>query len=293
MNRFLEQFFSLPNFLLPPDWITIFYLAITGVLICIFRKNLRWWGGYLFTHLAVILGLLSLSFIPEGALPLPLQILRNWYPIATIPLFYWEILPLTQVVYQGYLDDKIVEWEDWLFKGQPSAYLSGRFPSRMLSEFLHLSYFSYYGIVVALAAVLYFQGRQEAFHEAVFAEVLTFNLCLIWFIFMPVTGPRYKFEKIKGHLADGFFFKLVHAILSGASSKGTAFPSSHCAIAVIVVLYAARYDQIAFTVLCPFGTGLVISTVYGRFHYAVDAVAGTVLAGVMFGLAPYLYRLLS
>ena len=28
--------------------------------------------------------------------------------------------------------------------------------------------------------------------------------------------------------------------------KGTAFPSSHCAIAVIVVLYAARYHPICF-----------------------------------------------
>ena len=103
--------------------------------------------------------------------------------------------------------------------------------------------------------MLYSQGRHEAFHEVVFGEVLTFNLCLIWYIFMPVMGPYYKFEKIRGSLADGFFFKLVHMILANAASKGTAFPSSHCAIGVIVVLYAARYDPVAFAIMCPFGVG--------------------------------------
>ena len=278
------------NVLHPSDWITIIYLAIIGVLACIFHKNLRWWGIYVVVHAGVICGLLRLAFIPEDSLSLPLQVLRNWYPIATILIFYLEIPPLAQIVLRRYLDDKIMEFEGRLFNGQPSLYLSERFPSRWLSAFLHLCYFSYYPIVVVLAGVLYFQGRHEAFHEVVFAEVLTFNLCLIWYILMPVLGPYYKFEKIRGPLADGFFFKLVHAILSSAASKGTAFPSSHCAIAVIVVLYAARYHPIAFTVLCPFGVGLVVGTVYGRIHYAVDTIVGTVLAVIIFGVAPHLYR---
>ena len=282
--------FDIVSVLRPSDWITIFYLAVTGVLVCIFHKNLRWWGIYVVCRVGVICGLLWLAFIPEDSLSLPLQILRDCYPIATILIFYLEIPPLAQIVLQGYLDNKIIEFEGRLFNGQPSIYFSARFPSRWLSEFLHLCYFSYYPIVFGLAGRLYFQGRHEAFHEVVFAEVLTFNLCLIWYIFVPVMGPYYKFEKIRGSLVDGLFFKLVHMILSSAASKGTAFPSSHCAIGVIVVLYAARYDPVAFAIMCPFGVGLVIGTVYARMHYAVDAILGTVLAVVVFGAAPYLYR---
>lgn len=284
--------FEIVNALRPSDWITIAYLAITGVLACMFHRNLRWWGIYVVCRMGAICGLVWLASIPEDSLPLPLQILRDCYPIATILIFYLEIPPLTQMVLQGDLDDKIMEVEGRLFNGQPSIYLSEHFPSKWLSELLHLCYFSYYPIVLGLAGMLYFQGRLEAFHEVVFAEALTFNLCLIWYIFMPVMGPYYKFKKIREPLADGFFFKLVHRILSSAASKGTAFPSSHCAIGVIVVLYAARYDPVAFTILCPFGVGLVLGTVYARMHYAVDAILGTVLAIVVFGTAPYLYRLL-
>ncbi len=280
------------NLLRPSDWITIIYLAATGVLACIFHKNLRWWGIYVVSHAGAICGLLLLTVIPEGSLPLPLQILRDWYPISTIPIFYLEIPPLTQMVLRRYFDDKVIEWEGLLFNGQPSIYLSERFPSRWLSELLHLCYFSYYPIVFGLATLLYLQGKHEVFHEVVFAEILTFNLCLIWYIFMPVMGPRYKFVKISGPLANGHIFKLVHMILSSASSKGTAFPSSHCAIGVIVVLYAACYHPTAFIAMCPFGVGLVLGTVYGRFHYALDAIIGTVLAIIVFGIAPPLYRLL-
>ena len=284
--------FNIVNVLHPSDWITVIYLVITGVLACIFHKNLRWWGLYVVSHAGAICCLFWLAFRPDDSLPLPLQILRDWYPITTILIFYLEIPPLVQMVQQRYFDDLVIEWEDRLFNGQPSIYLRARFPSKWLSELLHLCYFSYYPIVFGLVTVLYFQGRHEAFHEVVFAEILTFNLCLVWYIFMPVMGPRYKFEKISGPLADGYVFKMVHMILSGASSKGTAFPSSHCAIGVIVVLYAARYHPVAFAIMCPFGVGLVIATVYGRFHYALDAIAGTVLAIAIFGAAPYLYRLL-
>ena len=277
----------------PSDWITIAYLALTGILVCIFHKNLRWWAIHVVCRVGVISGLLWLALSSSDSLPLPLRFLRDWYPIATILIFYLEIPPLAKMVLQRYLDDKVMEFEGRLFNGQPSMYLSDRFSSKWLSELLHLCYFSYYPIVFGLAGILYFQGRYEAFHEVVFAEILIFNLCLSWYIVMPVLGPYYVYEKIRGPIADGFFFKLVHMILASAASKGTAFPSSHCAVAVIVVLYAARYEPVAFAIMCPFGVGLVVSTVYARMHYAVDAILGTVVAIVIFGAAPYLYRLLS
>ena len=143
--------FDIVGVLRPSDWITIFYLAITGVLACIFHKNLRWWGIYVVCRVGVICGLLWLAFIPEDSLPLPLQIVRDCYPIATILIFYLEIPPLAQMVLQRYLDDKVIEWEDQVFNGQPSIYFSARFPSRWLSELLHLCYFSYYPIVFGLA----------------------------------------------------------------------------------------------------------------------------------------------
>lgn len=270
------------NFL-PYDWVAIGYLALTGGLILIFHKNVVRWHLYLLTRALWIAGIISLTFVNEQ-MPFPLQFLRDWYPLSTIAIFYFEMGKLTQMVFQQYFDETVIRWEKRVFKGMPSLELSDRFPSIILSEILHLCYFSYYIIAVFLAAWLYFGGRIIPFQETVFAETLTFNLSLLCYPFLPATGPRYLFEKIQGKLSKGFFFRLTHSIVSRGSSKGTAFPSSHVSLSVIVLLYALRYDSTAFLILLPMCIGLALGTVYGRFHYAIDAVVGAVLAGIVFGI---------
>lgn len=274
------------NFL-PYDWVAIGYLALTGMLILIFHKNVARWSLYLLTRALWIAGIISLTFVNEG-MPLPLQFLRDWYPLSTIAIFYFEMGKLTQMVFQRYFDETVIRWEKRVFKGMPSLELSDRFPSIILSEILHLCYFSYYVIAVFLAAWLYFGGRIGPFQETVFAETLTFNLSLLCYPFLPATGPRYLFEKIQGKLSKGFFFRLTHSIVSRGSSKGTAFPSSHVSLSVIVLLYALRYDSTAFLILLPMCIGLALGTVYGRFHYAIDALVGAVLGGIVFGITTIL-----
>ncbi len=61
-------------------------------------------------------------------------------------------------------------------------------------------------------------------------------------------------------------------------SWGAAFPSSHVAAAVVAALCALRYWRPLGLLLTPLTVGLVLSVVYGQFHYAVDAVAGLIVA---------------
>ena len=265
------------------DWVAIGYLALTGVLILIFHKNVARWYFHLIARVLCIIGI-GLLTLTDASSPFPLPFLRDWYPLSTIALFYLEIKKLTQMVFQHYFDETVIRWEKRVFKGMPCLELSDRFPSIILSEILHLCYFSYYIIAVFLAAWLYFSGRIGPFQETVFAETLTFNLSLLFYPFLPVTGPRYLFEQIQGKLSKGFFFRLAHLFVSRGSSKGTAFPSSHVSLSVIVLLYALRYDSTAFFILLPMCIGLTAGTVYGRFHYVIDVLAGAVLAGIIFGI---------
>ena len=70
---------------------------------------------------------------------------------------------------------------------------------------------------------------------------------------------------------------VVLHLLAAGSSRGTAFPSSHIAASVVASLCAlqsGRRTGIAVSVLT---AGLTAATVYGGFHYAVDAGAGLVV----------------
>ena len=72
-----------------------------------------------------------------------------------------------------------------------------------------------------------------------------------------------------------------------------AFPSGHTEVVIIVLIYAWTYRRWYFWMALPLVTGLIISTVYLRYHYVVDVLAGMVLAPLCVFLASYLYRRLA
>lgn len=58
------------------------------------------------------------------------------------------------------------------------------------------------------------------------------------------------------------------------------FPSGHTMISVAVLIVAWKRARDVFWILLPIATGLIISTVFCRFHYVVDLIAGAGLAFV-------------
>lgn len=276
--------------LLPTEWLIIAYLIVISLLLLRFRQRVSEWVLCIVAHVAVISAVLVSGLVANGLSPL-LQILRDWYPLVLILVFYWEVGLYTQMAVQGYRDDRVIRLEGKIFKGQPSIYFSSRFESLRLSEFLHFCYLLYYAIIILLALPLYLQGRREAFHELIFAELLVSTASFVWFIFLPVAGPRYYFERISGHRSRGFFYKVTHYLLSRGSSKGTALPSLHASQTTIVLLYSLHYDLLYFSILLPLCIGILLSTIYGHFHYAVDVLAGVFLACAAFFAANFIYSL--
>jgi membrane-associated phospholipid phosphatase len=222
----------------------------------------------------------------------PLQV-REWAPLLVVPMFYWETPLIAAAIHGGAAYDSVVlAWEAWLFGGQPSQTLALRWPWLWLSELLHGAYLSYYLIVMVPPIVLYRAGRRGAFRRVVFTIVLAFLVHQALFIAFPVLGPRYLFPAPAGGLENGILYRLTHHVLESGSSAGTAFPSSHVGISVAITLALFR-ERMSWAVwVAALTTLLGISTVYGGFHYAIDAVAGIGSGAVAAGVAPGVWRLL-
>jgi len=88
-------------------------------------------------------------------------------------------------------------------------------------------------------------------------------------------------------------FSLVHTILESGSSKGTAFPSSHVAATVSAWFATGRESKRVFWIMAPFTVALSLGTVYGRFHYGIDATLGLVVAITAYLSTPWLMRRLE
>lgn len=274
----------------PGDVLAAAYLAATGILAALSGTT----TGFLLAALHVAaLGLIHLL----GRVPVPRQpfgaFLRLAWPVAVTPLLYMELATLNQLLFPGYFDAAVKSWEIALFGSQLSVVASGWYDALWFSELLHFGYVSYYLVVpVALLAGWKVAGR-DGLERVAFTTALGFFLCYLCFAVFPVAGPRYEFVKITGPQTDGFFFSLVHTILESGSSKGTAFPSSHVAATCSAWLAAGLLDRRVLWGLSPFAASLTLGTVYGRFHYGIDAAAGLLVAFVAVAWAPGLMKRLS
>jgi membrane-associated phospholipid phosphatase len=205
-----------------------------------------------------------------------------------IPL-YGELGSLTSLFTSARHDAVVVAWEQALFGGQPSQSWHRMSPSLALSEYLHFAYFLYYFVPTTLAMWLYARGDRKGFSLAMTATLAVFLACCLWYVAFPVVGPYHHFGHAPPSSWPGVFAPLAHGIVQRGSSLGTAFPSSHTAVAVCVWITSWRLCRPAFWALAPIVPALALGTVYGGFHYAIDTIAGAGLGMVVALFAPRLH----
>jgi len=268
----------------PVDVLLLGYLLLTGLLILGMPKNLPWWPLHLAGRLVAVVAILRL--VPHRPRNRGLALVRDWYPIAAFLPLYSELSVLTRLLTTEHYDTLIVTWEAALLGGQPSQSWRVIFPSRLLSEYLHFSYFYYYFVPTTLCLWLYARGERARFSRALTAILGVFLACCLIYLIFPVVGPYHHFGHPAAESWGGFFAPLVHRIVEGGSSLGTAFPSSHTAVSVCAWLAAWRLCRPAFWVLTAIVPALALATIYGGFHYALDTLAGAALGAGVALLAP-------
>jgi membrane-associated phospholipid phosphatase len=248
------------------------YLAITIWPMALYARSVHA-GTPLFVHLAILLFAIAITR-SRARYTRPL---RDLLPLAVGPFLYVELRWLILGTGRPHVDQLVRSWELTLFPTNPSTSWAPSVPSVALSEALHLAYASYYLLVLVPPVLLLLRGERDAYAGTVLALALTYSTCFITYLIFPVDGPRYLLGPAAA--PDGPVRTFVLNLLAVGSSRGTAFPSSHVAASVVATLCAMRYQRRVGLVLLPFSIALALGTVYGGFHYAVDAVVG---AGVGF-----------
>jgi membrane-associated phospholipid phosphatase len=265
--------------------LTASYLAITAVLIAMFGTTVPGRAWLVAGH-ATLGGLLLILDRARPAAGI-LRVLRDWHPLLLFPLLYKEVELLAAAIGDWRLTAAIPAWESALFAGHPSLYLSERLAFVPLSEYLHFCYLSHVVVIPSVAASWYVSGRRAAFGELLLLLSTVMLGSYLFFILLPVDSPYYLSQRLGPPLSGHFFFDLVHQV----SARGGAFPSAHVSGALVVCLVAWRHQRRLAYLLVPFTGSVMIATVYGRFHYALDALAGAALAIAV--VAAYRYRLKS
>ena len=124
--------------------------------------------------------------------------------------------------------------------------------------------------------------RQRATDDFWTGVLLATLFCYAVYPFFPLTPPRVLFGDVPGPHVAPLLRKMNFWLLDHYSVQACIFPSGHVA-AVTAVAFAVRKQAPRLGVLFLFlAASVAIATVYGRYHYAADAVAGAIV-----GVAAY------
>ena len=204
------------------------------------------------------------------------RFLAEFYPLALVFGLYTHVGAVNE---GGVAHDALVQrWEEALFGGQVALLWIRAFPSPAWSTLMHAAYLCYFPILVGSPFGLWAKGRREAARGTLLLILATFYACYALFLVFPVAGPRYVFPPAANAATAVPLAVATHRLLEGASARGTAFPSSHVAVALVAATCAWRGWRLLGAVMLPVAVLLTLATVYCQFHYGVDAVAGAAVA---------------
>jgi membrane-associated phospholipid phosphatase len=266
--------------LAPIDRATLAYVAVA--LAFNLARGPRAWPALVLLPLWLLLvAFVAAVLAPPARRAGPLgRMLAEFYPLALVFGLYTHVGIVNAAGGVSY-DTLVQRWEEALFGGQPSLAWIRAFPSPAWSALMHAAYLSYFPILVGSPLGLWLKGRHEAARGTLFLMMATFYACYATFLAFPVAGPRFVFPPAANAATAVPAAVAAHGLLRGASAWGTAFPSSHVAVALVAAACAWRGLRPLGAVLVPAAALMSLATVYGQFHYAVDALAGAALAAVV------------
>ena len=204
---------------------------------------------------------------------------RDAVSLALIVLAYREMGWFAQPHTHHTLEATWVAWDRVVWRGGAAAVIESIGP--ILPSILEISYALVYTLGPFVVVMLYVYGRREKVDQflSIFAGAVL--LCYAQFPFWPSDPPRVVFigEDLPSYLTVFRRFNLW--MLGNYGIHTSVFPSAHVAGAFAAGLGALRTLPERPWVgrfLLVTASFIAIGTVYGRYHYLADALAGLLVA---------------
>jgi membrane-associated phospholipid phosphatase len=232
------------------------------------------------------------------ALARAVAMVRDFAPLILILFVYDNTAGLTRIIRPD-LADPLLRAADRALLGVDPALWLQRLCRPWLTEFMSFVYALLFGFPALILLRLHLRGETAAFREFGLALSLCFYFGLLGYMLVPAVGPRYTMAAELSVPLRGYWFT-EHAARAWRSIEQIdrdCFPSLHTAISTIALAQLLRQrrrwpgGRALLGVCAPLIVLLWCSTVYLRYHYVVDVLAGFVVALVCVRLSAALCKL--
>ena len=251
---------------------------------------------------------ISLTKLLGGMVVDALNFVRDWSPFIILLAMYENTLYLVARVNHRLFDPYMFHLDKLIFGGHLDLWLQ-QFIRPGLTEWMSFTYDALYFYPVVIGMILYFMRRQRHFRNFMMTFIIAGWLGFIGYLIFPVIGPANYYQNVytvnlsatngaqviaAQHTLDKdkdmTFLKIARMINDKQSYAGfiprNCFPSMHTAWAVISMIYSFLYLPLLFVVILIPLLSLILATIYLRFHYMTDVLAGTLLAVLTVTIIP-------
>lgn len=264
------------------EWILLAFFAYIVVIGPFFpdRPHLGYQPVIVLSAVFALLALSRAIFRGKGV-----AMVRDWLPIPLTLVAFREMELFVPASYPHFYEQSWIRWDKWLLQ---SCHLHSAIEAAgaVIPSYLELCYFLVYGVGAYCIAVLYVRGHRPRVNQFLTIYLLGTLTAYALFPYFPSEPPRFAFPDVAQPIQTSVR-TLNLWFLRHATIHSGVFPSAHvssafsCAWAMFLIFPERKR----------FGWGLLlyaisvsIATIYGRYHYAADVVAGfgvSLAAGVV------------
>jgi membrane-associated phospholipid phosphatase len=191
-------------------------------------------------------------------------------------------------------DQWLAEVDYRIWQAHPTVWLE-RIHSPGLTEIVQAAYTLFVPAVLFVAVVLWKRRKFGQFQYYAFLIALGFLVSYVGYLLVPARGPRFLLKHLQHFPLQGLW--LFDAMQNGLDRLESAhydcFPSGHTELTILAWWGSRMVSNRLFKVYFAYTPLIIFATVYLRYHYTVDVLAGAVVATGLIVSAPVLYRRLS
>ena len=272
----------------PSEWVVLSYFTYTGLMALQYPLPAHQKAAGLAAPLLLfLLGYID-SFNPKRWT----SMVRDWLPAPLVLAAYWQV-NWFQVNY--HLEDLEQMWLGWdrhiLYQlGLHSAMESF---GKLLPSIVELAYLLMYVIPPFALATFYILRKREKIEQYAFPFLLGTLSCYALIPHFPTGSPRVEHAGIDLPSVMTIFRQFNIWILTHGDIQTSVFPSGH-----VTAAFSAAFGMILALPEHPWIGRLLLSnaililiaTVYGRYHYAADGIAGLAISFTALCVTVYLRR---
>ncbi len=282
----------------------IIFLQFINLISLVYFPRIPNWGIIITTNIVITIFVIFLSEKVKNNGSNIYLFTNYFYLLILIMVIFKELFfivdPINGVIYDKYL----IIADQTMFGGNPADFLY-KFSTPVLTELLQLAYVSYYFLPIILGYELYKKNDMLKLEYVMFLVIFGFFLSYLGYLSFPAVGPRftiYNFANLDKELPGVFLTHFLRDYLNSGEGisphtlhpiqivERDAFPSGHTDITLLVMYLSVIFKATSKKFILPIGFLIIFATVYLRYHYVFDLIAGAIFMIFTVWTGKYLFN---